>query len=216
MRTFSKWALALVIPAISVGTAWAAEEEAQMVPEGTTIQLLLLRQKAVRHDIGLTRDHTSKIFEFTAKQYDAAKEAMKLSEDERKQKFEEMKKENEQFLKTTLTADQRKRLNQVTLQVAGLLWLTRPEMIKDLNLTDEQQQKAKELREQTRKEAREVLSSSERQERNEKFAKLRQDTRKKLHELLTDDQRAKWKELVGRPFKGKIEYEEAEEGNKDK
>jgi Spy/CpxP family protein refolding chaperone len=216
MRTFSQWALVLAVPAIWVGTSWAAEEEAQMVPEGTTIQLILLRQKSVRQDLGLTPDHTSKIFEFTAKQYDAAREAVKLGQDERRQKFEALKQENEQFLKENLTPEQRKRLDQITLQVVGLLWVAQPEIARELNLTDEQRQKAKELREQTRKEARDLFRSSDRQERREKYAKLRQETRRKLHELLTENQRAKWKELVGRPFQGPVEYEEAEEGPRDK
>lgn len=216
MRTFRHWALVLAVPALWVGTSSAAEEEAQSVPEGATIQLILLRQKSVRQDLGLTPEHTRKIFEFTAKQYDAGREAVKLGQDERRKKFEALKQENEQFLKENLTPEQRKRLDQITLQVVGLLWLSHPDIARELNLTDEQRQKAKELREQTRKEARDLFRSSDRQERRAKYAKLHEETHKKLHELLTEDQRAKWKELVGRPFKGPIEFEEAQEGARDK
>lgn len=216
MRTFRHWALVLAVPVLWAGTSWAAEEEAQSVPEGATVQLILLRQKSVRQDLGLAPEHTSKIFEFTAKQYDAGREAAKLGQDERRKKFEALKQENEQFLKENLTPEQRKRLDQITLQVVGLLWLSRPEIARELNLTDEQRQKAKELREQTRKEARDLFRTSDRQERRAKYAKLHEETHKKLNELLTEDQRAKWKELVGRPFKGPIEYEEAQEGSRDK
>jgi Spy/CpxP family protein refolding chaperone len=216
MRTFSQWALVLAIPAVWVGTSWAADEEAEMAPEGTTIQLLLLRQKSVRRDLGLTHEHTSKIFEFTAKQYDTARAAVKLGQDERRQKFEALKRQNEEFLKENLTPEQRKRLDQITLQVVGLLWMTQPAIDKELNLTDEQRQKAKELREHTRQEARDLFRSPSGPERREKYVKFREETRRKLQQLLTKDQRAKWKELVGRPFKGLIEYEEAGEGGKDK
>jgi hypothetical protein len=215
MRTFSKWALALVVPAVWVGTSWAAEEEAKMVPEGTTIQLILLRQKAVRQDIGLGRDHTGKIFEFTSKQYDRAREAMKLDQAERRQKFETMKEENERFLKDNLSREQRKRLDQITLQVVGLLWLGREEIARDLNLTEEQRQKAKDLREHTREEARKLLRTGSREGQREKFAQLRRETRNKLQELLTPDQRTKWRELVGRPFRGQLEFEQAEEGSRE-
>jgi hypothetical protein len=216
MRMFSQWALVLTVPAICVGTSWAAEKEAQMVPEGTTIQLILLRQKSVRQDLGLAHDHTGKIFTFTAKQNDAAKEAVKLGQEERRQKFEALKQENEGFLKENLSPEQRKRLDQITLQVVGLLWVAQPEIATTLKLTDEQRQKAKELQEQMRKEARDLLGSSGGQEPGEKYAKLRQETRTKLQELLTEDQRTKWKELAGPPFKGQIEYEKAEEGSRAK
>ena len=89
-----------------------------------------------------------------------------------------MTKEDEQFLDEILTAAQHKRLDQITLQVAGLLWIKRPEIAAELKLTDEQKKKAAEYQEEARKEMEELLHSTTRRDRH---AELR-----KLHEILQE------------------------------
>jgi len=128
----------------------------------------------------------------------------------------ELAKENKQFLDENLSPAQRKRLFEITLQVTGLHELNRPEVAKALNLTEEQQQKFKELQQEHRKQLVEIIQPKEREGRNEKLAKLREDTRNKVRAILTDEQKAKVKELVGEPFKGEIVFEEDESESKDK
>ena len=210
MRTW-KWVLVLAAPALLV----AAQPAERSVPERTTIELLLLRQKSVQQELKLSPEVAKKVVDFTHKQRDAFGQALKLGAEERKQKLEEMEKENKQFLADNLTPEQRKRLLEVTLQVTGLHELNRPEVARALNLTEEQQQKFKDLQQEHRKQLAEVFQSKERESRNEKLTKLREGTRDKVRAILTDEQKEKVRELVGEPFRGEIVFEEDESETKD-
>ena len=212
MRTL-KWALVLAVPALWVAAARPAD---RLLPERTTIELLLLRQKSVQQELKLDNVTLRKVYEFTHKQHEAFKQTLKAGAEDRKQKLMEMEKENKQFLADNLTPEQRKRLLEVTLQVTGLHELNRPEVARALNLTEEQQQKFKELQQGHRKQLAEVFQSKERETRNETLAKLREDTRTKVRAILTDEQKEKVRELVGEPFKGEIVFEEDAAVSKEK
>ena len=206
MRTW-KWALVLAIPALWVGATQSADRH---VPQGTTIELLLLRQKSVQEELKLSPEVTRKVMEFTNKQHEAFQAALKSGDEERKQKVRQFDQENKQFLNDTLTVGQRKRLIQIMLQVTGLHQLNRPEIARALNLTDEQQQKFQDLHKEHRKQLIEIFDPKAREGRNEKLAKLREDTRNKVQAILTDEQKEKVRELVGEPFRGAILFEEDE------
>lgn len=206
MRTW-KWILVLAAPALGVVSAQQAE---RLVPERTTIELILLRQKSVQQELKLSPEVAKKAIAFTHKQHEAFNAALKSGAEDRKQKFMELEKQNRQFLADNLTPAQRKRLFEITLQVTGLHELNRPEVAKALNLTEEQQQKFKELQKEHRKQLEEIIHPKGREGRNEKLTKLREDTRTKIRAILTDEQKQKVRELVGEPFKGEIVFEEDE------
>jgi hypothetical protein len=207
MRTFSKWAVVLLVGAVFAATARPEEER---VPQGTTIKLLLLRQKSVQKELGLTAETAQKILAFTNAQSEAARKVLEQGEDARRQEFEKLAKQNEKFLSDTLTAKQAKRLDEITMQFTGLMQLLKPETVKALNLSDEQVQKFKDLQKEARKALVDLLYAKEREGRNEKFAKLREETRTKILALLTDEQKAKVREMAGPPFEGEIVFEEPE------
>jgi Spy/CpxP family protein refolding chaperone len=208
MGTFWKWSLlALAVPAGYVAAAQPADDA---IPSGTTARLLLLRQRSVQQELKLTPDVIQKIMAFTNKESGAYGKALKQSGEERQKAIEGLEREEKKFLEDNLTAAQRKRLDQITLQVTGLQQLTRPEAARALNLTEEQQQKFKEMAKEARKALRAIIDSPNREGRNEKLAKLREAIDKKIEALLTDDQKAKARELIGEPFKGEIVFEEAE------
>jgi hypothetical protein len=73
MHTFMKWAVVLLVPAVFGVTAWSAEPA---VPEGTTVKLLLLRQKSVQKELDLSPDAVKKILDFTNKQSEAVKKVL--------------------------------------------------------------------------------------------------------------------------------------------
>jgi Spy/CpxP family protein refolding chaperone len=212
MRTFMKWAVVLLVPVVFGATARAADEG---VPEGTTVKLLLLRQKSVQKELDLGDDVIQKILAFTTAQSEAAGKAIKLGEAERKEAFVKLLKENDKFLADTLSEKQSKRLHQITMQFAALTYLTKPEMVKELKLSDEQVKKLKELQSEARKALADLIESKDKAGKNEKFAKLREETRTKILAVLTDEQKAKIRELAGPPFEGEIVFEEPEE-SKDK
>jgi hypothetical protein len=206
MRTFSKWAVILLVGAVFAATVRAEEEG---VPHGTTIKLLLLRQKSVQKELGLTPETAQKITAFTNAQGEAARKALEQAGEARKQEFEKLAKQNEQFLTDNLTAQQGKRLDQIAMQFTAVTQLLKPENVKALNLSDEQVQKLQDLQKEARKGLLEILGSKE--GRNEKFAKLREETRTKGLALLTDEQKAKVREMAGPPFEGEIVFEDPED-----
>jgi hypothetical protein len=212
MRTFGKWALVLAVPAVCL----AARPGEQIVPEGTTLQLLLLRQKSVQQELKLSPELVKKIVEFTNGESDAYEKALKQGEKEREAKFEELERKNKQFLEDNLSAAQRKRLDQITLQVCGLQQLTRPDVAKLLNLSEDQQKKFTEMRKEASKKLQEITSAKDRAGRNEKLAKFREEIDRKIETLLTDEQKTRVRELVGERFKGEIVFEEYEPEPKNK
>src|SRR5262245_64067097 len=104
MRTFMKAALALAT--LAVGTA-AARPDEPIVPEGTTVQLLLLRQKSVQQELKLAPEVVQKVMEFTGKEADEYGKALKLTEQERQKRVEELEKGNKKFLEENVSAKQR-------------------------------------------------------------------------------------------------------------
>ena len=164
--------------------------------------LMLLRQESVQKELKLTPDAVRKIMAFTNEQYEEARKALELDKEERRRKFEALGKENRKFLADNLNPGQRKRLDQITMQLTGLMQLRRPEVARALELTEDQSRKVKEMQTEARKHLRELIDAKDSEGRKEKLAKLREQTRKKVMALLTDKQRAKVRELVGEPFKG--------------
>jgi len=205
MRTFCTWALVLAVPAL---WATAARADVEISPGSTTAQLLLLRQKSVQEDLKLTPEVVTKVADFTAKEAAAYGKALKLGEKEREKAIEGLEKANRKFLADNLTAEQRKRLGQITMQVTGLRQLNRPEVAKALDLTAEQQKKFKDMETEARKQFEAIISDPNRAGKNEKLAKLRQDINTKIEAVLTDQQKAKAREHVGEPFKGELLFEE--------
>jgi hypothetical protein len=207
MRTFIKWAVVLLVPAVYTATAWSAEP---VVAEGATIKLLLLRQKSVQKELELDADTVKKIMEFTSGQSEAVKKALELDQAERKAAFEKLARQNEKFLADTLDAKQAKRLDQITMQITALTQLLKPEMIRELKLSEEQVKKLRDHQVEARKALVELIDAKDRTGRNEKLAKLREETRTKVLAILTDEQKEKVREKAGPPFEGAIELEEPE------
>jgi Spy/CpxP family protein refolding chaperone len=209
MRHLRMWTLALAALIAWCVPIRAADEQPKLVPEEGAIELVLLRHKAVRDDLKLTHRETRKIHEFTEAQWNKALEAEKLADaKERDRRYHEMTKEDEKFLSEVLTPAQKKRLDQITLQVAGLLWIKRPEIISALKLTDEQREKAEQYRVESRKEIEEILHSTTERDRHAEVRKHRAAAKKRMLELLTDEQEAKYNELIGPPFLGELRFDE--------
>jgi Spy/CpxP family protein refolding chaperone len=200
-----KWAVVLLAPAVFVATARPAEP---VVPEGTTVKLLLLRQKSVQKELELTPDTIKKIMDFTEAQSAAAGKTADLAEAARKEAFEKLLKANDKFLTDNLNAKQSKRLEQITMQFTALTQLTKPEMAKELKLSDDQVKKFKDMQTEARKALVDILEAKERAGKGEKVMKLRDETRKKIEAVLTDEQKKKVREIVGAPFEGEIVVEE--------
>ena len=208
MRDLRSWILASaalfawVLPA-------AAVEKNKPVPEGGAVQIVLLRHQSVRDDLKLTADEAKKIDDFTEEQWKKARRAEDLGQQESDSLFADLTRENDRFLMQTLTPDQRKRLDQITLQLAGLLWVTRPRIASQLNLTEDQKTKVAQYQKEARAEMEDLLHSTTRRDRSARLRELRTTSRKRLMDVLTDEQEKKWKEMAGEPFRGDLRFDEA-------
>jgi hypothetical protein len=175
MRTFIKWAVVLLVPAVWVATAWPADPE---FPSGATVKLLLLRQKSVQKELELSADVVQKIAAFTNAESEEAGKALKLGEAARKEEFEKLARKNEKFLTDNLTAKQAKRLDQIFMQFSALTQLTRPEVVKELKLSDEQVKKLKDMQTEGRKALAELFESKERARAKSSRSSARRPARK--------------------------------------
>jgi hypothetical protein len=205
MRTFWKWAVVLAVPAIWVAAAWPQEPA---LPEGTTVKLLLLRQKSVQKELDVSADVAKKVMAFTEQQSEAFGKAVGMAESERKTAVAQLLGQNKKFLADTLNAKQNTRLDQLYLQVTAPYQLTKADTAKALNLTEDQQQKLKVLHKEYRKEMGDILFGKDTEGRAAKFAKLRETARTKLLSILTEKQQAQAREVVGPPFTGEIVFED--------
>jgi hypothetical protein len=215
MRTFGKWVLVLAVPVVWVTAARSAELS---IPTGATVKLILLRQKSVQKELGITPAQVTKIMAFTNKEYAAAKKAMALDKEKRREIFKALAKANVKFLADTLKPDQQKRLTQIGLQLTGLVQLQRKKYIKLLKLTPAQQKKVKAMWKAVRPKVEAFLREKDAKKKTAAYAKHRKETREKIMALLTDEQKAAVRKIVGKRFEGKIEFEkyagEDEEGDK--
>jgi len=202
MRASLKWAVALSF-LIAVGAV--AQEPG--VPEGTTVKLLLLRQKSVQKELDLGADAAKKIMDFTNAQADAVKKALDMGEAAAKAEYPKLAKQNEKFLTDTLNDKQGKRLDQITMQMTALTHLLKPEVTKDFKLNDDQVKKLRDHQTESQKGLIDLLKSKE-GGKTEKLAKLREDTKTKILAILTEEQKAKARELTGPAFTGEIVFED--------
>jgi len=205
MRTFWKWAVVLSVPAIWVAAAWSQEPA---LPEGTTVRLLLLRQKSVQKELAISADVAQKIMAFTDQQSEAFGKALGMDKADRKKAVARLEKQNKKFLADTLSAKQTTRLDQLHLQLTAPYQLTRPKAAKALDLTEDQQQKLKALHTEHRKEMADILFGKGTEGRAEKFAKLREKTGKMILSILTEKQQAQARKVAGPPFMGELMFED--------
>jgi len=191
-------------PADKDKEAKKAERQEKLVAQEGAIEIVLLRHKAIQEDLKLSAAVAKKVEDFSTKQWKKAHEVRELAEDKREPKWKEMTKENETFLKDTLTADHLKRLDQIGIQVAGLLWVTRSDIAKQLGLTAEQRKEARNLQQKAHKEMHTLINSDTKEEKVDQYLALQETNRKRLMGLLTADQKAVWKKLSGEKFKGDL------------
>ena len=138
-----------------------------------------------------------------------------LSQEERRERFEKMRsemearaKESDEKLAKILDAKQIERLNQLRLQRQGAMALGRPEVGKQLGLSEEQQEKIRTIQREAgpggpggpggRNFAE--MSDEERREAITKMREQREKSEADVLAVLSDEQKTKWNELQGEKF----------------
>jgi Spy/CpxP family protein refolding chaperone len=172
--------------------------------------MMLLGIEDVRKELKLTDEQTKKLDEFRKKQQEMFSGMRDLSAEERRKKMQEMQSKMQEMNKEVtamLTPEQSKRLKQLQLQAGSVMQaLNNEEVKKELNLTSEQTDKIKAIADDMRAQMNELRQGGggDRQEMAKKSEELRKSTETKVMGVLTDEQKAKWKELMGEPFKGNL------------
>lgn len=198
----------VILAALAVWSLPGRPAAAQgLVPEEGAVEIMLLHQESVQKELKLNDEEARKVHEFVGRQWKRAQEVDRLGAERRRQAFLEMTKQNEKFVDEVLKPEQRKRLHQIALQVAGLLCVTRESVARELKLTDDQKQEAHRLQQRARKEMQELLDSTTAANRKEKLKELEATSRHRLMELLTDEQEAKWNKMVGPRFERRFRFD---------
>jgi hypothetical protein len=162
----------------------------------------------VQKELNLNDVHGKKIHEFASQQWKKAMEIHKLPAAEQDAKYEALTRENEKFLADILSSEQKKRLDQIGMQVAGLLWAGRPDVSSALKLTSDQRKKLQEVHKDAHKDAVHIMKDTTKDEnaRQAELKALHETNKKRLMELLTPDQKEIWKSLTGPEFKGELHF----------
>ena len=106
-----------------------------------------------------------------------------------------VREENQKVIAGVLKPEQVKRLKQIELQFQGVRALQSEEIVKALDLTDDQNRRGKTLVEDFVNDSLKLPA-----ERQKAYQKLFMEAADKIPSLLTPDQRKKWKEMTGEPF----------------
>jgi len=197
----------LAVLVVCVAVVRPAEDDQQLIAREEAVEIMLLRQKSVQDDLKIAPEQGKKIHEFANKQWKKVQAMKESGKDERDRRFEEMAKDNERFIQDNLKPEQRKRLQQIAMHVAGLLWVLRSDVARELSLTDSQKSKLREAHREAHKEAMETLRSTGGSEiKDAKFRAVRMANRKRLMSVLNDEQKAKWRQMAGPPFRGELHF----------
>ena len=166
----------------------------------------------VQGELKLSGDQKQKL---QAKQPNYVQDTMKVFEklnnltaEEREQEMQSYRQKSGEklwaVLKETLKAEQLKRFQQLELQHEGPPALFRPEIVKELKITDEQRKQfmgvIQELQKKIEPMIKEAQSSGNGQEILPRVIKIRGDYDGKIEALLSDTQKKGWKKMRGKPF----------------
>ena len=213
MRTLARWILSAALVVAAVGSAQAQRPGG--FPGGggggmgmganQNLKSLLVSNKPLQDELKVGEEQAAKLKEFADKQSEAMKGFAQFGGDEEEQiaRMEiqlKLMKERVVFMKTTLNAEQHKRLGQIEKQQMGMGAFSNAKIAKELAITDEQTEKIKTINTDMTKEMREMFSGGFDAEAQKKVASLRSETQEKIEKSLTEDQRKKWKEMTGEAF----------------
>ncbi len=175
---------------------------------GPMLMVGLLRNPQVQQELKLTEKQLQKLQalgeQMREKFRGLRQELQGLSPEERAKRVEQVNAEVEKQLATVLTEQQLKRLKQVALQVEGYAALVRPEVAKQVGLTEGQSKQVRAILREAAEKRRALFQEgpgADRQAMFQKMQEIRRWTNEQIEKLLTDQQKKKWRELIGEPVK---------------
>ncbi len=177
--------------------------------------LALLRMEEVQKELELTDEQKSEIQKLAESQRGQRGQGgdrqnfQNLSQEERQQRFAQLREQAEARAKETreklaeiLLPHQSERLDQLVIQQQGINALNNPEVQAKLELTDDQKEKLRQVPQELREQLFQGGGRGEgdAQARREQFEKFRTEMESKMLAVLTDAQKQKFEELKGKKF----------------
>ncbi|MBS1714245.1 MAG: hypothetical protein JST30_07895 [Armatimonadetes bacterium] len=179
-------------------------------PGGGGPTMLLMRED-VQKEIKLTSEQKSKLDEMRQAMQEKMREMFQNGggggdREAMMAEMQKMRAESDKQTNAVLTADQQKRLKELWIQREGARSITNADVQKDLNMTDDQKAKVKEIM-AAQAEAQQGLMEKmrnqeiDRDEMRTIMTKNQETLKEKLNGVLTDEQKAQLKKMEGAPFK---------------
>jgi hypothetical protein len=207
MRPIGKFVLTLGALALLAAPAWAQQGRGGFMMGGGAGFLMAPN---VQKDLKLSDTQVEKIQptlrELREKHQDAFAALRDASPEERPAKVRALSKTFADDVKKALSLsdEQSKRFDQISLQMHGLQSFHDPVVAEKLKLTDDQKSKLREIAEASRgafagafnKDA----SEEERAEARKKMVATQKENMTKMQALLSSDQKKAWKDLTGEPI----------------
>jgi hypothetical protein len=187
------------------------EEARRQIVEAMGGPFVVFRGK-VQEDLKLSQEQKEKL---EGQLLERVQDAMQFFQTLEGKKPEEAEKELETyrpkareklaaFLKEMLKEDQLKRVRQLELQQEGAFALGRPDVGKELNITDDQRRQfmavVQDLQKKVEPLIREARSGGKPEEIWPKVMQVRKEHEGKIEALLSDAQKKQWKEMLGKPL----------------
>jgi Spy/CpxP family protein refolding chaperone len=179
-------------------------QESQM---GGPPPLLVLSQKSVQEELSLNSEQLQKVSRAVQKQRKAAQELRGLQGEARDERIRELMQADHKAIKDILQPDQLKRFRQIMLQQIGAPAFANSRIVRELNLSDEQEEKIDEILDKAGRQMRGLVQGGPTDSARAKAEELDRHTTVQILELLTPEQKTKWKQLVGAPFKGEMQFQ---------
>jgi serine/threonine protein kinase len=177
------------------------------------VELFLLAEPAVLDDLRPSPEQRERIVELSNRLKEQRPKAFqgfhRLKPEKRQQPFLDLARANEAAVATILTPEQRRRLQQLALQLRGPSAFREPDITTALKLTAEQKERIRAIETETfftmPERPRHGLGPGPRNLRKAHEQEIKSASAK-IFRLLTEEQQQRWKELTGKPFKGEIAF----------
>jgi Spy/CpxP family protein refolding chaperone len=174
---------------------------------------MLLARQDVRDDLKISSDQATKLEGLRTEMMSSMRDAFREAQGDREamgKVFEKMNADANKKVGEILTPEQNKRLQQIRIQLAGVLAAGDKDVAKDLGLSEAQNAKIKSLNDGMRAASQALMDKArngeiEWQQVGETSQKNTDILKAEVAKVLTDAQKAKLKELEGPKFEAKDE-----------
>jgi serine/threonine protein kinase len=169
--------------------------------------LVLLSDERIQADLALTAAQRRQLAaitqEFSQRRLASLRDLAQLSPNERRARFFEWARGNEQVMRATLEPAQLHRLQQITIQLQGTMAFTQPEIASQLELTDTQRQAIRQIEMEAFGSMWEYFRRGKTEASPRQFREtLLKTSVQQVLAVLTPQQVSRWTELTGKPLEG--------------